>query len=181
MKELLEMFLIFAKIGLFTFGGGYTMLPILEKEVVEGRHWISEEDLIDYYAIGQCVPGVISVNCAIFIGNSRKGIPGAVFSTIGVVFPSFVIITVIAAFLSNFQDLVIVQNAFGAIRVTVGVLITNAIVKLWKTSVKDKLCIIFVLAAFLISIIFDPSPILIVIASAALGLVIPVIRGRKNG
>lgn len=180
MHLLWELFYTFAKIGLFTFGGGYAMLPMLERELVESKKWTGQEELIDYFAIGQCTPGVIAVNTATFVGYKLKGVSGAIIATAGVIFPSFVIVTIIAAFLSNFQDLVMVQQAFSAIRVTVGVLIFNAVIKLWKTTVKDKLCAVLVIAAFLLSEFLNLSPILIVVVSAVLGIAIPVIRREKN-
>ena len=103
MKELIRMFLTFARIGGLTFGGGYAMLPMLQREVVEKHKWATEEELMDYYAIGQCTPGVIAVNTATFVGRSHRGVPGAIFATAGVVFPSFVIISIIAAVLANFN------------------------------------------------------------------------------
>ena len=105
MKELLDMFLTFARIGGFTFGGGYAMLPMLQKEVVNGRHWATDEELMDYYAIGQCTPGIIAVNTATFVGYKNRGIPGAIAATLGVIAPSLIIIMIIAAFISNFIEL----------------------------------------------------------------------------
>ena len=125
MNELIQLFTVFARIGAVTFGGGYAMLPILQAEVVEKYHWASEEELADYYAVGQCTPGVIAVNTATFIGMKRKGVPGGIIATLGVVFPSLVIITVIAACLSNFAQLQVVKDAFAGIRVCVCVLICH--------------------------------------------------------
>ena len=136
-NEYLDMFLTFARIGGLTFGGGYAMLPILQREVVEKRGWATENELSDYYAIGQCTPGIIAVNVATFIGNKRRGILGSIVATLGVVFPSLIIITLIAAFLQNFADLEIVKHAFAGVRVGVCVLVFNAVVKLWKKAVID--------------------------------------------
>ena len=111
MRELLDLFFTFARIGGLTFGGGYAMLPMLQKEVVERRGWATNEELMDYYAIGQCTPGIIAVNTATFIGNKTRGVVGGVVATLGVVFPSLVIITIIAAFISNFADL---EESIGA-------------------------------------------------------------------
>lgn len=132
MKELLDMFLTFARIGGFTFGGGYAMLPMLQKEVVNGRHWATDEELMDYYAIGQCTPGIIAVNTATFVGYKNRGIPGAIAATLGVIAPSLVIIMIIAAFISNFIELSFVSSAFAGIRACVCVLIGDAVVKLAK-------------------------------------------------
>ena len=113
MKELLELFLTFAKIGVMTFGGGMAMLPILEREVVQNKHWATEEELVDYFAIGQCTPGIIAVNTATFIGEKKRGVLGGIAATLGVVFPSLVIITVLAGLITNFSHLAWVQNASG--------------------------------------------------------------------
>ena len=138
MKELLELFLTFAKIGVMTFGGGMAMLPILEREVVQNKHWATEEELVDYFAIGQCTPGIIAVNTATFVGQKRKGAMGGITATLGVVFPSLVIITILAGLITNFAHLAWVQNAFAGIQVCVCVLILNAVLKLLKKSVVDK-------------------------------------------
>ena len=139
MKELIDLFLTFARIGGLTFGGGYAMLPIIQKEVVEKRKWATEQEVADYYAIGQCTPGVIAVNTATFIGYKNKGILGGIVATLGVVFPSIIIISIIAMFISNFADLEVVKYAFSGIRVCVCVLIINAVIKLGKTSIIDTI------------------------------------------
>lgn len=178
MKELLDLFLTFARVGGLTFGGGYAMLPILQREVVEKKRWATDEELADYYAIGQCTPGVIAVNTATFIGYNRRGVAGGVIATLGVVFPSLVIITLLAALISNFADLAVVKNAFAGIRVCVCVLIFNAVLKLLKSSVIDAAtCVIFVLVA-LFACLTDLSPVIFVLASAVCGIVISVIKQR---
>ncbi len=172
MNKLLDLFFTFARIGGLTFGGGYAMLPILQREVVEKRGWATEEELMDYYAIGQCTPGVIAVNTATFIGQKTSGIIGGIVATLGVVFPSLVIISVIAAFIQNFADMAIVQNAFAGIRVCVCVLIFNAVVKLWKKSVVDKITLLIFLVIFAGSALTDLSPIVFVILAAIAGIVL---------
>lgn len=162
MNPYLDLFLTFARIGGLTFGGGYAMLPMLQKEVVEKKHWATEEELMDYYAIGQCTPGVIAVNTATFVGYKNKGILGGLFATLGVVSPSLVIIITIAAFISNFTDLAVVKNAFAGIRVCVCVLIFNAVKKLYKSSVKDKLTFIIFLVVAAIAILTKVSPMILV-------------------
>ena len=119
MNIVLDMFFTFAKVGVMTFGGGYAMLPILQREVVEKKHWATEEELMDYYAIGQCTPGVIAVNTATFIGQKNLGTLGGIFATLGVVFPSVVIISLLAGVIEAFSHIVWVQHAFGGIRVCV--------------------------------------------------------------
>ena len=138
MNEYLELFLTFAKMGVMTFGGGMAMLPILQREVVEDRHWATEEELVDYYAIGQCTPGIIAVNTATFVGQKRKGALGGIVATLGMVFPSLVIISILAGLITNFSSVTWVQDAFAGIQVCVCVLIFNAVVKLLKKSVIDK-------------------------------------------
>ena len=136
LKQLFGLFGAFAVVGVTTFGGGYAMLPALQREVVEKRRWATEEEVMDWYAIGQCTPGVIAVNTATFVGQKQAGVWGGIFATLGVVFPSLVIIMIIAAFIQNFAHLPAVQNAFAGIRVCVCVLILNAVVKLWKKSLR---------------------------------------------
>lgn len=180
MKELMNLFWTFCRIGGLTFGGGYAMLPMLQKEVVETHKWATEQELLDYYAVGQATPGVIAVNTATFIGYKEKGILGAIFATSGVVFPSLAIIMSIAGFIDSFSDLNIVQHAFSGIRVAVGVLILNALVNLVKGSVKDILGIILFVATFIISIVFNISVVYIVVASALIGIISDFIN-RKRG
>lgn len=172
MKELIDLFIAFARVGVLTFGGGYAMLPILQREIVEKNDWATDEELMDYYAIGQCTPGVIAVNTATFIGQKKKGIVGGITATLGVVMPSLIIIIAIAAFISNFSDLAIVKNAFAGVRVCVCVLIFNAVVKLWKSSVVDKATLIIFTGVFLGSVFTDLSPILFVVITAIAGIIV---------
>lgn len=177
MKELLEMFVIFARIGGFTFGGGYAMLPMLEKEIVNNKHWATEEELMDYYAIGQCTPGIIAINTATFIGYKVKGLPGAIFATLGVIAPSLVIITIIAAFISNFIELTFVKSAFAGIRACVCVLIFNAVLKLAKKALVDKATVILFAVVLLLSLFTDISPALFVVFAGAVGI---FLKGKKE-
>jgi len=170
MGELWKLFATFCRIGAFTFGGGYAMLPLIQKEIVEKNQWATDEEVLDYYAIGQCTPGIIAVNTATFIGFKRKGIPGAIAATCGIVFPSIVIITIIAAYLKHFEDYAIVQHAFGGIRVAVAALILNTVIKMWNTSVKDWLGILIFSGSFVAVAFFNISPILVVVISATLGI-----------
>ena len=172
MNRLLDLFLTFARIGGLTFGGGYAMLPILQREVVEKKKWTTEEELMDYYAIGQCTPGVIAVNTATFVGQGLAGPIGGIVATLGVVFPSLIIITVIAAFIQNFAHLAIVQNAFAGIRVCVCVLIFNAVVKLWKKAVVDNPTLVICVLVILGSALTDLSPIVFVIFAAVVGIIL---------
>ena len=171
-NEYLDLFLTFARIGGLTFGGGYAMLPILQREVVEKRGWATENELTDYYAIGQCTPGIIAVNVATFIGNKRKGVLGGIIATFGVVFPSLVIITLIAAFLQNFADLEIVKHAFAGVRVGVCVLVFNAVVKLWKKAVIDIPTGIIFALVLLVTVFLDVSPVILVVAAGIAGIIV---------
>ncbi|MDO4982227.1 MAG: chromate transporter [Eubacteriales bacterium] len=170
MNILAQLFFSFAKVGVMTFGGGYAMLPVLQREVAENKHWATDEELMDYYAVGQCTPGVIAVNTATFVGKKEAGILGGIAATLGVVFPSLVIITVIAAVLTGFADIAAVKSAFAAIRVCVCVLIFNSVVKLWKKAVTDKATIFMCLAVFVLSVFLDVSPIVYVLVCAAAGI-----------
>jgi chromate transporter len=180
MKQLWQLFLAFARVGVMTFGGGYAMIPILEREIVDRQGWASSEELMDYYAVGQCTPGVIAVNTATFIGYKVAGPLGGVFATLGVVFPSLVIITVIAGVLTRFADIPAVKSAFAAIRVCVCVLIFNAVLKLWKGAVKDKAGLCLFLLVFVLSIFLDISPVFYVLFCAVAGILFPRwgVRGK---
>ena len=172
MRELWTLFITFAKVGVMTFGGGYAMLPILQREVVENKGWATDEELTDYFAIGQCTPGIIAVNTATFIGQKQKGFWGGIAATLGVVFPSIVIISLLATVIEAFSHLVWVQNAFGGIRICVCVLIANAVVKLYKKAVVDKLTLAIFLAVALGSYFLNVSPVIFVVVSALAGIVL---------
>ena len=165
------MYFTFFRIGAVTFGGGYAMLPILQREVVEKKHWATDEELTDYYAIGQCTPGIIAVNTATFIGYKYKGVLGGILATLGVVSPSLIIISVIAAVINNFSDIVWVQNALGGIRVCVCVFILNSVVKLYKSAVKEKAALAMYIVLFAVAVFFDFSPVWFVLVAGVLGVV----------
>lgn len=179
MKELWTLFITFAKVGVMTFGGGYAMLPILQREVVEKKGWVSDEELTDYFAIGQCTPGVIAVNTATFIGQKRAGIPGGILATLGVVFPSLVIITTLAGIIQSYAHLPWVQHAFAGIRVCVCVLILNAVIKLWKSAVKDYWGLLIFVVLLAANLLTDLSPVVFVISAAAAGILIKSREVRK--
>ena len=179
LKELVLFFLIFAKIGAMTFGGGYAMLPFLQREVVERKGWATEEELADYYAIAQCTPGVIAVNVATFVGYKNGGVSAAVAATAGVVSPSVVIILVLASAISAFAEYPAVQHAFAGIRVCIAVLVFNAVVKLWKKAVVDKATLLIFLAVFFGSVMTGIPVMLFVLVAGALGLALS--SRRKEG
>lgn len=177
MKELLQLYFTFAKLGAVTFGGGYAMLPVLHREIVEKRNWASEKEIADYYAIGQCTPGVISVNTATFIGEKRKGSIGGIAATLGFVTPSIFIITIIATFIQNFADLEIVKDAFAGIQICVCVLIINAVRKLLKSSVMDFTTAFIFISVLLLSACTTFSPLVFVITAGVIGI---LIKNRKG-
>ena len=179
MPVLLDLFLTFAKVGVMTFGGGYAMLPILQREVVENKGWATDEELTDYFAIGQCTPGIIAVNTATFIGQKKKGTVGGVFTTLGVVFPSIVIITLLAGVIEAFSHIVWVQHAFGGIRVCVCVLIFNAVLKLWKSAVKDVWALVIFLCVLAASVLLELSPVVYVLFAAVAGILIKTLEVKK--
>lgn len=190
-----DLFLTFAKVGVCTFGGGYAMLPILQREVVEKKGWATDEELTDYFAVGQCTPGIIAVNTATFIGYKYKGIPGGVLATLGVVFPSLVIITAIAAFLSNFADIPVVRHALAGINAAVVALIASSVWKLGKTTLKNGAALAIFLCVLLLAVTgnfvdFDAeaalggclelltSPAVLIVLAGAAGF---LLYGRKRG
>ena len=194
MNILVSLFLTFARIGVCTFGGGYAMLPILQRELVENKKWATETELADYYAVGQCTPGIIAVNTATFVGRSQAGIAGGVVATLGLVFPSLVIIMVIAAFLQNFMHLEFVIHAFNGVRAGVVALILSSVIKLFKNAVMDWptrviYAVVLILAGY--GALFSlpqgalgaalgvlSSPVFLVIAAGAAGL---GVRWAKGG
>ena len=172
MKELWELFITFAKMGVLTFGGGMAMLPILQREVVETKRWATEDEIVDYFAIGQCTPGIIAVNTATFVGQNRKGISGGIVATLGVVFPSLIIITILAGLINNFSDVAWVQNAFAGIQVCVCVLIFNAVLKLLKKSVVDKWTGAIFVLVLLGGVFLNVSPVWFILVAAVLGILL---------
>ncbi len=176
MKELWQLFIIFARIGGFTFGGGYAMLPMLQRELVDNKKWVTEEELLNYYAISQCTPGIIAVNTATFVGSKRRGLLGGIAATLGVIFPSLIIIMLIAALLQNFAEFKVVQNAFVGIRACVCALILDSVIKLGKKAIKDIPTVVVATVAFLLVAFFDISPIIVVLIAAVCGI---LMQGRK--
>ena len=182
MGDLLELYWTFVKIGCVTFGGGYAMLPILERELADKRHWTTLDDLRDYFSIGQCTPGVIAMNVSTFIGEKRAGVKGAVAASLGFLTGPVIIILAIAMFLQNFAQLEVVQHAFAGIRVCVCVLILQAVLRLWKKSVVDPLTLGLYLAVFALHAgsAWLPVKVPAVVLVIASGLVGILAAGRKN-
>ena len=187
MKELLDLYLTFARIGCVTFGGGYAMLPILERELVDKRGWTTMDDLRDYFSIGQCTPGIIALNVSTFIGEKRRGFAGALAATTGFLAGPIVIILIIAAFLKNFATYEVVQHAFAGVRVCVCVLILQAILRLWKKSVIDPFTFALYLIVFVLNVLSGFLPVkvpaaVLVIVSGIIGIAVSMYRNsRKAG
>lgn len=174
MKEkvfLYELFIVFAKIGVMTFGGGTAMLPMLIREVDEARNWASEEELADYFAIGQCTPGIIAVNTATFVGQKKRGIVGGIAATFGIVFPSLVIITALAGVISLFMDNEILLKAFAGIRVGVCVLVINTVIKLAKSALKGYAAVITFVICVILAAFLSVSPVIAVILALIAGII----------
>lgn len=180
MKELWILFITFAKVGVMTFGGGAAMLPMLQREIVDKQHWATDEELMDYYAIGQCTPGVIAVNTATFVGQKQKGILGGIIATLGMIAPSLVIITILAGLITSFADLPVVQNAFAGIRACVCVLIFSAVVKLTKAAVVDWKTLVIFLAVLAGSVLTNLSPVWFVLLAALCGILIKTLEVRAK-
>ena len=178
MKTLFKIFFIFFKIGSFTFGGGYAMLPIIKRELVENQGWITEEDIYNYYAIGQSTPGIIAVNTATMTGYSLNGVKGALAATSGFIMPSLIIITFIATFFKRFQQITLFQHAFAAIQIAVVALIIDIVIKMWKKSDKTGVSFLIFLIAFALLVFFNLSPVFVILGSAAAGILIQRLRGN---
>ena len=195
--ELLRMFLTFAKVGVMTFGGGYAMLPILQREIVEKHQWATDAELTDYFAIGQCTPGIIAVNTATFIGRKHQGILGGIVATLGVVFPSLVIITLIAAFLTNFADIPLVRNALAGVNACVVALIASSVLKLGKTTLKNSPSVVIFLCVLALACVSNfvsfpatwwgklldtvVSPAVLIVCAGVVGVILWMPAGKKGG
>ena len=180
MKILIELFISFMRIGGFTFGGGYAMLPLIQKEIVERRGWASEEEVLDYFTIGQITPGVIAVNTATFIGYKKAGVLGGVVATLGVIFPSIVIISIIAAVLTNFAELPVVIHAFNGIRACVCVLILTAVYNMAKKSVIDVFTALIFIATAVLTVLKVTSPVVLVIVAGVVGVLFQLFKAKRQ-
>lgn len=172
MKELMDLYIAFFRIGGLTFGGGLTMLPMLKHELVESRNWITEEELIDYYAVGQCTPGIIAVNVSTFVGYRRKGIPGAIFSTLGMISPSLIIVSILALFLEQFMNNETVAHAIGGIKVVVCALMLSTVTTMAKKTVKNVLSAIICIVAFALAMFTPAKSVILVIAAGLFGVIL---------
>lgn len=172
MKELFDLFFCFFRIGTVLFGGGYSMLPFLQRELIEKRGWVTEEEVLDYFAISQCTPGIIAVNTATFIGNKRKGVIGGIVATVGAITAPVIIILIIASVLSDYWTVPAVAHAFAGIRIAVAALIFSSVVKLFRSAVKDLPGILLAVAGFILIAVLKWSPVVAVLAAAVCGILL---------
>lgn len=169
-KLLVQLFAVFFKIGLFTFGGGLAMLPMLTEELSVKKHWVSRDELIDYFAIGQCTPGIIAVNVATFVGYKKQSVIGAVCATLGMIIPSILVITVLALFFSNFADAPSVKKAFSGINIAVAALLTKVVFTFIKKAVHNVFHALITAAAFAAVVFFRVHTVWIIAAGLITGL-----------
>ena len=180
LRKALILFITFFKIGAFTFGGGYAMIPLIQKEVVENKKWITDDDILEIIAIAESTPGPIAINSATFVGFRVCGFWGSFFATLGVVLPSFIIILIISFVLNEFQHITAVQYAFNGIRAGVLALLMKAIWTMYKKCPKGIVSYIVMAAAFIITAFFDISALYVIIGCAVFGLVSSIIIARRN-
>ena len=180
LKEFLELYLAFVKIGAFTFGGGLAMMPIMQRELIEKRGWITEEELIDYFAIGQSTPGIIAVNVSTFVGYKRLGWFGGIIGTLGVVTPSWVIIMLLAGAISSVDKYPLAQKALRGINVAVAALLTSVIVKFSKKTIKNIWNALFMLLAFALIYFFKVQSVWIILSALVTGCLLTLYRQKKN-
>lgn len=172
MKELFELYMAFFRIGGLTFGGGLTMLPMLKYELVEKKHWVEENDLLDYYAVGQCTPGIIAVNVSTFVGYKKRGVVGSIFSTLGMISPSLIIVSILALFLKQFMEYEVVAHAVGGIKIVVCALMLNTVVTMARKTIKNIVAGVVALVAFVLAM-FTPIPtVLIVVLAGLFGIIL---------
>jgi chromate transporter len=177
LREYGELIAAFLKLGVLTFGGGYAMIPVVERELINKKGWITMDEVMDYYTIAQITPGIIAVNLSTFVGYKRKGPLGGILATLGFVAPGISFITVIAVFLAGFSDLPVVAHAFTGIRVAVCALIVDTVIKLVRGVFKQAKAVVIYLIAFALSAVWGVSPVLLVIAAGLAGLL--VFRGKS--
>lgn len=179
MKDLWKLYAAFFRIGGLTFGGGLTMLPMLKYELAEKNGWVTEEELLDYYAVGQCTPGIIAVNVSTFVGYKRKGIPGAIFSTMGMISPSLIIVSILAFFLEQFMRNQIVAHAVGGIKIVVCALMLQTVITMAKKNLVSTVCYVVAILAFLLAV-FTPVPtVLLVLVAGIVGIIMYKTGGIK--
>lgn len=180
LKQFFELYFAFVKIGAFTFGGGLAMMPIMQRELIEKRGWVTEEELIDYFAIGQSTPGIIAVNVSTFVGYKRLGWFGGIIGTLGVVTPSWVIIMLLAGAISSVDKYPLAQKALKGINVAVAALLTSVIVKFSKKTIKNIWNAVFMLLAFALIYFLKVQSVWIILSALIIGCLLTLYRQKKN-
>lgn len=180
MNIFLELLISFVKIGFLTIGGGYVMLPMMQSELIEKKHWITEEELLDYYAVGQSTPGIIAVNVATFVGYKKAGITGGIVATLGIISPSLIIITALAGVIQSIDQYPNVQKAMSGINVAVCALITDATLNFIKKGVKNFVTLLVLLASFLLIYYVKVPSYLIVLGAAFLGTITYFVKNKMK-
>lgn len=183
-KKLLSLFLTFAKIGGFTFGGGYAMIPLIQREAVTKHHWVTDDDIMDIIAIAESTPGPVAINSATFVGYKVAGVLGSAAATLGVVLPSFIIIYCVAGILREFQDLKVIKYAFAGIRAGVIALICKALINMYKKAPKDVISYVLMGVSFALAVLplfvnFKINAVYIIIGAALVGIISAFVAGRK--
>ena len=178
-KSLLNLYFSFAKIGTFTIGGGLAMMPMMQAELIEKRKWITDEELIDYYAVGQSTPGIVAVNVATFVGYKQMGIIGGIFATLGMVTPSLVIIMILAGLINSINDFPIIQKALKGINVAVAALLTSTIINFMKKTIKKFTNAIFMLISFLLVFVLKLPSFWIILFALLIGVVLTYKEKKK--
>lgn len=180
LKDLFTIYFAFFKVGAFTFGGGLAMMPMLQKELIEKKQWLTEEELIDYYAVGQSTPGIIAVNVATFVGYKRSGILGGIFGTLGIISPSLIIIMILANLINSISDYPIVQKALTGINVAVAALLTSVIINFAKKTIKNVWNAIFMLISFLLIFALKVPSFIVILFGLATGIILTFIHKKKE-
>lgn len=178
-KNLFNLYFSFAKIGTFTIGGGLAMMPMMQSELIEKRKWITDEELIDYYAVGQSTPGIVAVNVATFVGYKQMGIIGGIFATLGMVTPSLVIIMILASLINSINDFPIIQKALKGINVAVAALLTSTIINFMKKTIKKFTKAIFMMISFLLVFVFKLPSFWIILFALLIGVVLTYKEKKK--
>lgn len=178
-KNLFNLYFSFAKIGTFTIGGGLAMMPMMQSELIEKRKWITDEELIDYYAVGQSTPGIVAVNVATFVGYKQMGIIGGVFATLGMVTPSLVIIMILASLINSINDFPIIQKALKGINVAVAALLTSTIINFMKKTIKKFTNAIFMMISFLLVFVLKLPSFWIILFALLIGVVLTYKEKKK--
>ena len=179
LKRFFDLYFTFVKIGTFTIGGGLAMMPMMQKELIDKKRWMTEEDLIDYYAVGQSTPGMIAVNVSTFVGYNQLGILGGIVATLGMVSPSIIIITILAGLINSIDEYPMVQKALRGINVAVAALFTSVIVKFVKKTIKKPLHVLLMLISFTLVYFFKLQSFWIILAAILCGVVITSVNIRK--